>query len=1143
MGDGLKKALKVVLVLAGVALVVLLVVGLVLVLNWPWWVAMFLLVLVAAGVVSWFILRKLAARRREQAFVSEVIAQDEAYVKSLSGKEREELTELQRRWKEAVETLKKSHLREKGNPLYVLPWYMVIGESGSGKTTAIGSARLASSFAETTRVSGVSGTRNCDWWFFEQAILLDTAGRYAVHVDEGRDKDEWQKFLQLLVKHRKKEPIHGLLVTVAADKLLQASPETMEEDGKTLRRRIDELMRTLGATFPVYVLVTKCDLVQGMTKFCDRLPEKLLDQPMGVVNQAAGKDAAAFAESVFATVVERLRNLRLLLLNQPGQAAEPGVLLFPEEFANLKPGLMAFMKGAFLANPYQETPLLRGLYFSSGRQEGTPYSHFLNALGMIGEKEVQPGTNRGLFLHDVFAKVLPRDRNLFAPTKRALEWSALTRNLGIVAWALLVVALCGIMSFAFVKNLRAIREASREFTKPVVLQGEAAADLAALDRFAQAIRAMEARNRNWWIPRFGLNESVKVEEALKAKYCAQFRNGMLAPFDRTMGAAVAAVSPATPEDVVGQYVGHLARRINLLKARTAGEGIDALGKRPQPLYVSAAAGLGENSRRQFGNLYLCYLAWRTEAGEAGKETAQLQAWLKQLLASRGSGLRWITTWVDRHGEVPAVTLQTFWGGTADGGGAVSVPASFTRKGKELVDSFAKEVEAAADEAGRFADQRADLDRWYRGACFDAWRAFAAGFPQGVARLKGKAEWQQAAQKMATDQGAYFALIDRMAGELEPLVATEGAPGWAVQLYALQGARGKGTAGVVAKATGEGKKLLAKIEEKIGSDGGKGNDPGAGAKAFQDYQAALASLAPVASSSNQAFQVATQLLSEDPATGKSPFFAAQHAVARLRGSVVPDDLFGKLLSGPVEFFWAYTRNEAAVALQAMWEQNVLKEAQGGSPAAMQALVGPDGAVQKFVKGAAAPLVGWSVQRGYFPREAMGGGVPIEPSFFAFLKQTGENRGGGGAAKSSFAVQIKGLPTDTNPEAKVKPQSTRLELQCNSGTQSVVNYNFPVSKTFQYNPDQCGDVLFQIEVGTTVLTKQYPGNQGFAEFLAEFKGGKRTFFPNDFPAEKANLAKMGVKYVRVNYAFGGDAAAVGQMKALPGQLPKTIAKVWQ
>ena len=124
-------------------------------------------------------------------------------------------------WKKAVETLRGSHLKKLGNPLYVLPWYMVIGESGSGKTTSLSSARLASPFEELGRVRGVSGTKQCDWWFFEQAVVIDTAGRYTIPVNGDRDRDEWQKFLSLLLRYRRKEPLNGLIVTVAADRLLK----------------------------------------------------------------------------------------------------------------------------------------------------------------------------------------------------------------------------------------------------------------------------------------------------------------------------------------------------------------------------------------------------------------------------------------------------------------------------------------------------------------------------------------------------------------------------------------------------------------------------------------------------------------------------------------------------------------------------------------------------------------------------------------------------------------------------------------------------------------------------------------------------------------------------------------------------------
>ncbi len=149
---------------------------------------------------------KLLLRKKEQQFVSQIIEQDNYSLQSKDKKDREISREMQEKWKEAMESLKKSHLKRQGNPLYVLPWYMIIGKSGTGKTTAIKSADLSSSFSEVSSVSGISGTRNCDWWFFEQAILIDTAGRYAIPVDGDRDMDEWQKFWVFWQNTGKKSP-------------------------------------------------------------------------------------------------------------------------------------------------------------------------------------------------------------------------------------------------------------------------------------------------------------------------------------------------------------------------------------------------------------------------------------------------------------------------------------------------------------------------------------------------------------------------------------------------------------------------------------------------------------------------------------------------------------------------------------------------------------------------------------------------------------------------------------------------------------------------------------------------------------------------------------------------------------------------
>ena len=542
------KILKVFLLISVVMLGLALVFGLVLFLGWPWWVGFCVLIGLAGLAVGIVFLKKLFQRKREQQFVQQVIHQEAASVATMADKDKERSQELQARWKEAMDALRNSHLKKMGNPLYVLPWYLVIGESGSGKTTSIKSARLSSPFAEVSRTSGISGTRNCDWWFFEQAIIIDTAGRYAIPVDEGRDKEEWQKFLSQLIKFRKREPLNGLIITVATDKLLSSPPETLEADGRSIRQRMDELMRVLGAKFPVYVLVTKCDLVQGMTQFCERLPEKALDHAMGFLNHDLSANIASFNERAMHTMSERLKDIRLQLLHQPGFGkADPALLLFPEEFERLKSGLFAFTQGAFRENPYQETPILRGMFFSSGRQEGSPYSHFLKSIGLIGDRDVLPGTSKGMFLFDFFSKILPGDRRLFAPTLRAVEWSRLTRNLGLTAWVAITIALCGLLSFSFVKNLRILKEFSREFASPPVLQGEMVSDVILMDRFRETILQMEDRNRSWWIPRFGLNESQEVETRIKDVYCKQFEGNLLGSYDKRMAERMTGFTVSTPD--------------------------------------------------------------------------------------------------------------------------------------------------------------------------------------------------------------------------------------------------------------------------------------------------------------------------------------------------------------------------------------------------------------------------------------------------------------------------------------------------------------------------------------------------------------------------------------------------------------------
>jgi type VI secretion system protein ImpL len=1157
----LLKLLKGILLIGMLLLVVLLVFGLVLLIGWPWWVGFFaLLGLIGLGLAGVLVV-KILKRKKERMFVHQIVAQDEAAHTNLAPKERETAKELQGRWKEAVDALRKSHLRKYGNPLYVLPWYMVIGESGSGKTTAIESARLTSTFAEVTRTSGISGTRNCDWWFFEQAIIIDTAGRYAIPVDEGRDKDEWQKFLNLLAKFRRKEPLNGLVITVAADRLAQHGPEALKEDGINIRRRIDELMGVLGAKFPIYIMVTKCDLIQGATQFCESLPEDALNQAMGALNQNLSTDVKAFMRKAFANVSDRLREFRLLLLNKvKGSANAPAMLLFPEEFEKIKASLTAFVEGTFQENPYQETPLLRGMFFSSGRQEGTPYSHFLNALGLIQRQEVLPGTNKGLFLHDLFAKILPRDRQLFTPTQHMVQWRRLTHHMGLTAWIATMVAACGLLSYAFVKNLNALSDVRREFSQPVMLQEDLLSDVITLDRYRKALLKVEEENRRWWIPRLGLRASLNVETALKHKFVNLYQHGFLAEFDKEMAERMTRFSANTPSREFGSHVAHLVRRINLLKARLAQYDLKKMSALPQPSYtpdVLKRTNVIPEIQEKLGEQYVYAIHWQKDGNALNKEITHLQTWLKHLLTLPGITLNWLTDWANADPSLKPLGLHDYWGGEPNYD-LVVVPAAFTTAGQKKIQSAIGEIEAALFDPLIVAGQKVAFNKWYHQAYAAAWQEFAQGFDSGNRLLKRRDQWRAAAKRLSTPQGPYYALIDRVVDEFEAYDSANQLPPWIALAKDWQRVRKQSTAsdvvdpektGIFQKATRGVTTKILQAEKAFGIKASMPIIPEvrlSAAKFHHAYQTGLDESVKGAASRNAAFQMASDLYDQDPAIGESPILSAQRALTQVRAaigdsSVESQGIFWNLLYGNIRFIQQYISRETACLLQSQWEKDVLLEV-GEVSAAQdmgQLMMGPEGYAAKFINGPALPFISRSIEKGYYPKEALGIEIPFNKDFFVYLTK------GARAAKpkkKNYPVKIRAYPTDTNRNAQLRPHATVLELQCADKRTRLKNLNYPVAKTFTWSPQDCGEVNFQISLGNLVLTKRYSGHHAFAKFLHEFKKGSRIFYREEFPSEEAALKRVGIKYIKAKYQFQGHHAALELLYSAPGMPPRKIVTCW-
>ncbi|MDI9768973.1 type VI secretion system membrane subunit TssM [Pantoea dispersa] len=406
---------------------------------------------------------------------------------------------LASRFSEATDMLKKAHFQRassKGAPfwaqrfshqyLYQLPWYMIIGAPGAGKTTALVNSGLQFPLADKfgkAALRGIGGTRNCDWWFTNEAVLLDTAGRYTTQESQQeRDASEWHHFLDLLRKYRGRQPVNGVIVTLSVSDLLTQSPEAQRNQAIALRQRLMELHDRLGIRFPVYVLVTKTDLLKGFRSYFASLDKTQREQIWGFTFPWAQASTAEFElnsqfQQEYSLLQQRLdAGLADTLLAESDAQARAESYLFPQEFAALRPLLAEALDTLFARSDFETQFAPRGIYFASGTQEGLPFDRVMGelsrALHLPGQRSgesgswdqvdkespIPPNKGQSFFLKGVLENVIFQESGLAGSNRwwelrnRAGLWS------GYLALLVLVLIAGALWLTSYSKNKTYLQE-------------------------------------------------------------------------------------------------------------------------------------------------------------------------------------------------------------------------------------------------------------------------------------------------------------------------------------------------------------------------------------------------------------------------------------------------------------------------------------------------------------------------------------------------------------------------------------------------------------------------------------------------------------------------------------------------------------
>jgi hypothetical protein len=952
------------------------------------------------------------------------------------------------------ERFKKAHAVIQARSLQTLPWYLVVGPSGSGKSAFLRASGLKLPPAVESLVEH-GPTSSVNFWLSDDAVLVDMAGRLTA-THEGDDHKDWRQLLGLVAKHRRRPAFQGVLVALSAADLLTSPAAQLESEASELRRHLNEVVDLLGIDAPVYLVITQSDRVLGFAETAAGFPVSRLNEMYGWTNRDRHpSDIAQSLRDAFSRMSSRLElALPELLVREPDVARRGRAVLLPHELNALGKALASFAARAFQPTRYDEVPFLRGVYLTSARREGELVSPVLERLGQrFSAGGVDPGgPPGGWFMRDLFKRLIldTEEQALCVVTERV---GPRTRTVLVGVASLVALACAGFWGTSFVNNWRSIGEL-RERAQAAIAQRSS---LKGIDELRVRVLQAESDRAGLWHG-FGLGPALghavaNAKQTFALLFFEQFEQ-------TTKSALIETVAPANPAAFAALL--DLMADLNFLENRGEDESL-------RPRIEDYALGtISGNVRESFAPNYVAWARWAGDTereAERKREQNHFDARAAQLL--RISNLEaWCKSAASREKLPDAVKPETFFGGAlamesvdalaapplALAAPSLEVSGCYT---KEFYERWLDRVFASLDPNDLEAKRnlrafRDDYAARYR----DAWQSFVLGAPRAP-RVDPKVL-----------ESPYLALIESVltntdvAGLWAGAVAT---PGWVTALRDVR-REGGGTEekpAPWAQYTAVLEEVSAEVERSLPSKIALEEARKAGSGAESAYKKALATI--------------KQLL---PAPLDNPDRTTLQALQAL-------------LKMPVLNGFSAVLQAAATEIDSEWKYRIVAPfaGQSASPELHQQLCGPNGAINGFRTDVLGPF--WT---GTMPRPLLEDrALPLSPRFAAYFGSAcgggGPGGGGGGPAPTGpQTVTLTGAPSDVRGAENVFVISSKLTLLCAMGEPQEFEYSDGQGRRpFRWDPEGgCEMVTLSARVRDSNgneqdLERSWNGPFAFAQFL--------------------------------------------------------------
>lgn len=161
---------------------------------------------------------------------------------------------------------------------YAIPWYLVVGDPGAGRSTALRAMALSWPQSGDGRLSLNLPQQLCTYWMCSEAVFIEPEAQVA---GPNRSPDLLRELGEELLQSRPREPVDGILLVASIADFADMDDGQLEVYAKRQRSYIIDACKGIDADLPVYLVLTRYDTLWGFAEVFAWTPDRSKEDPWG----------------------------------------------------------------------------------------------------------------------------------------------------------------------------------------------------------------------------------------------------------------------------------------------------------------------------------------------------------------------------------------------------------------------------------------------------------------------------------------------------------------------------------------------------------------------------------------------------------------------------------------------------------------------------------------------------------------------------------------------------------------------------------------------------------------------------------------------------------------------------------------------